>query len=176
MGKRSAVLLTEQEVNRLLESASVNPGEHLVLRLLVKSGFLPGELYGIYDKKRGEWVHGLQKKDISNKSLWVYQVKRKNNNIKREVSLTDQVTLELLRDFTKTMTSETYVFRDTMSYYKFEQLPRKYGQHAGLEKRVSPRSLRYYFIMDLLRKGMDIPAIQYRAGHRDVETTLRYVQ
>jgi integrase/recombinase XerD len=174
--KRSVDPLTREEIKEILESAIVNSRDYLILRLLARTGIRIGELYGVYNKEHGEWIHGLQKKDIDfrNKSLWVYVVKRKKTT-KRQVEV-DNVIINMLREYTKTMTPEDYVFRKTISYNTITQLPRKYARHAGIEKKVSCRSFRHFFITNLWEEGKDIQYIQYLAGHRDIGTTLLYTR
>ncbi|MDD5201049.1 MAG: integron integrase [Terrimicrobiaceae bacterium] len=53
----------------------------------------------------------------------------------------------------------------------------KHAAHAaGVAKRVSPHTFRHTFASHLLMAGYDLPAIQRLLGHRDVKTTMIYVQ
>jgi integron integrase len=53
---------------------------------------------------------------------------------------------------------------------------RRAAARAGINRRVSPRTLRHSFAAHLLRSGHDIRTVQELLGHRDVSTTMVYLQ
>ena len=55
-----------------------------------------------------------------------------------------------------------------------QRLVRDAGKSAGIEKAISPHTLRHSFATHMLLNGVDLREIQEYLGHKSVETTMIY--
>src|SRR5215472_10390496 len=166
--ERLPVILSEEEVARLIESASTSY-HRVILMTLYGTGL------------RREELCRLKVTDVDSQRM-VLHVRQGKGHKDRDVTLSPRL-LEVLRDYWKWRKPKTYLFPSYHSkrreqpicsrtvYYAVSEAARR----AGIQKKVYPHLLRHSWATHLLERGTDLKTIQMQLGHFDLETTTIYL-
>jgi integrase/recombinase XerD len=112
--------------------------------------------------------------------IHVYQGK---GNRDREVQLSEKL-LEELRSYWRWMRPQTYLFPGYKKYCRTDvpisakavwHACRQAAKRAGIEKKLSPHSLRHSYATHQLEAGADLASVQNLLGHADVRDTMIYL-
>jgi integrase/recombinase XerD len=164
--RKAPVVLSEEEVARLLESA---PGLKYKAALSVAYGA------GL----RVSEVANLKVSDIDSERMTL-RVEQGKGRRDRYVMLSPQL-LELLREWWQAARPQAWLFPgqnpvNPMSARQLVRAVHAAAQAAGIAKRVSPHTLRHSFATHLLEQNVDIRVIQVLLGHAKLETTALYTR
>ena len=164
--RRAPVVLSQEEVARLLEAA---PSLKYKAALSVAYGA------GL----RVSEVANLKVSDIDSGRMML-RVEQGKGQRDRYVMLSPQL-LELLRDWWRAARPPVWLFpgQNPINPITPRQLNRAVTAAkdlAGISKRISPHTLRHSFATHLLEQGVDIRVIQVLLGHAKLETTALYTR
>jgi integrase/recombinase XerD len=167
--RRLPVVLSAEEVQRLIAGA-----KNLYHRTLLLT------LYGA-GLRRSELCH-LKVSHIDSPRM-VLRVERGKGGVDREVPLSPTL-LTALREYYRWMRPQTYLFPGTTDGWRADkpitskvvwEAVRLAARAAGIDRRVSPHTLRHSYATHLLEAGADLRTIQVLLGHADLSHTTVYL-
>jgi integrase/recombinase XerD len=174
IGRSLPKSLTEAEVDALLEAPTVaDPLGHrdrTMLEVLYATGLRVSELVSL-------------KHNQVNLNQGVMRVVGKGNR-ERLIPLGDEA-VGWLQQFVQGPRAEILLERQTdylfptrrgdrMTRQAFWHIIKRYSKKAGVEKELSPHTLRHAFATHLLNHGADLRVVQMLLGHSDLSTTQIY--
>jgi integrase/recombinase XerD len=166
--ERLPVILSEEEVARLIESAST-AYHRVILMTLYGTGL------------RREELCRLKVSDVDSQRK-VIHVRQGKGHKDRDVTLSPRL-LEVLRAYWKWRRPKIYLFpsyqrkrsEQAISARTVYYAVREAARRAGIKKKVSPHLLRHSWATHLLERGTDLKTIQVLLGHFDLEATTIYL-
>ncbi len=173
--KKMPVILTTEEVNRLLEQPGGTSPKELrdkaMLELLYATGIRVSELIS------------LKVSDVNLKMEYlVCQDGHKERIIPFGMVAKEALARYLEQGRDKLVEDETSdcLFTNCsgqpMSRQGFWKLIKAYGKKAGIEAEITPHMLRHSFAAHMVKNGADLEAVQKMLGHSDISTTQVYAQ
>ncbi len=170
--RKLPVVLSREEVARLIEAAST-PKYQAILSLAYGAGLRASEVVNL---KVGDI-------DSTRMTLRIEQGKGR----KDRYAMLSPMLLERLRAWWRfahargKMLDGGWLFPgqnpvNPMSTRQFNRICHLAAEAAGIDKRVSPHTLRHSYATHLLEQKVDIRVIQVLLGHKRLETTALYTQ
>ncbi|MGR9046457.1 MAG: site-specific tyrosine recombinase XerD [Gammaproteobacteria bacterium] len=174
MGRKLPVSLSERDVERLLDAPETTTPlgfrDRTMLEILYATGLRVSELVGL----RLEQINMRQ---------GVVRIAGKGNK-ERLIPVGEEAMTWLqayLEGSRKTILSERqcpYVFTTQrasgMTRQAFWHIIKRHAKQAGIDKELSPHTLRHAFATHLLNHGADLRVVQLLLGHSDLSTTQIY--
>jgi site-specific recombinase XerD len=166
---RLPVVLSPEEVQRLIAGAK-NLYHRTLLLTLYGTGLRRAELCD------------LRVRNIDSQRMML-RVERGKGGRDREIPLSPTL-LAALRDYYRWMRPQTYLFPGTRHGWRADapitskvvwDAVQYAVRKAGLEKRVTPHTLRHTYATHLLEAGADLRTIQLLLGHADLSHTTVYL-
>ena len=166
---RLPVVLSPEEVQRLIAGA-----KNLYHRTLILT------LYGA-GLRRAEACQ-LRVRDIDSQRM-VLRIEQGKGGRDREIPLSPTL-LAALRQSYRWMRPKTYLFPGTRHGWRADapitskviwEAVRLAARKAGIDKRVTPHTLRHTYATHLLEAGTDLRTIQLLLGHADLSHTTVYL-
>lgn len=159
--KRLPNVLTKQEVKQIIENTETKKS-YLILSFLYSTGLRVSELTN------------LKKEEINfdERIGWVRKGKGKKD---RMFILPEKLISELKNHSLKIESEFLFPGRDgKMTPRNIQKIINKTALKAGIQKKVTPHTLRHSFGTHLLENGTDIRKIQELLGHANLNTTQLY--
>ena len=172
--KKLPVFLNIQEVEKLLEAPNISSlfgqRDRAMLELLYSCGLRVSELIN------------LSYHNINIKEEFI-RIHGKGN--KERILPMGEIAIDYLTTYEsnsrpillKNGQSDSYFLSNrgkAMSRQKFFYIIKAYATQAGIEKPLSPHSLRHAFATHLVQKGADLRSVQLMLGHSDISSTQLY--
>lgn len=159
--KKLPVVLSTEEVKSLINSCQSKKTQ-LIIKMLYSSGLRVSELANLK----------VEDLDFQQHIGWVRGGKGRKDRL---FQISESLSKHLVKWLAKHPNNK-YLFSESMPMSKrnIQSLVKRTAKKAGINKRVSPHTLRHSFATHLLEGGANLLVIQQLLGHENVETTKIY--
>ncbi|MBR9704196.1 tyrosine-type recombinase/integrase [Candidatus Pacearchaeota archaeon] len=159
--KKIPSVLTKEEVKILFNSTQTKKSK-LMLMMLYSSGLRVSELVNLKPKDF----------DFNENIGWVRSGKGKKDRI----FVISQKLSNKLKKYLEKKTDWSYVFSENkpLTTRNIQKIVSRCTKKAGINKEVTPHTMRHSFATHLLDSGVDIRKIQTLLGHSNISTTMIY--
>ena len=172
--KKMPEILSVEEVDRLLKQPNLNTPkgirDNAMMELMYATGMRVSEL-----------IH-LQITDINLQMGYVICHDSEKERIIPIGNVSRNAILQYMehsRGFFVKNKKESSLFTNcsgkSMSRQGFWKVLKHYAQTAGIEKDITPHTLRHSFAAHLIQNGADLKSVQEMLGHSDISTTQMYL-
>ena len=145
--KRGRNYLSEEAYTKLLNLAGGTPRDYAILQLFLQTGVRVSELAAL----------SLDDADLDRKAVWALR------------------TWQAARPTTGHRTLFTNRYGAPLGVRGIQKLVTRYRRASGIEKRITPHSLRHTFATEKARRGIGAFQLRDFMGHASVATTQIYV-
>lgn len=154
-------VLSKDEVRKILDSSETQKSR-LMLSLLYSSGLRVSELVNL---KKNDL-------DLAQKMGWV----RRGKGAKDRLFTISEGLCSQLKEYMGKHPDNIHLFSGDkpLTTRNIQKIIQKITKNAGIQKRVTPHTLRHSFATHLLESGTDIRVIQVLLGHSNLSTTQLY--
>lgn len=172
--KKIPEILSVQEVERLLSEPDPNSPKGMrdaaMLELLYATGMRVSEL-----------IH-LDIKDVNMRLSYVICQEGQRERVIPIGSVCHEALTRYLKESRPVFVKdeeETVLFTNCsgkpMSRQGFWKVLKSYAEEAGIDRDITPHTLRHSFAVHMLQNGADVRSVQEMLGHSDVSTTQVYL-
>lgn len=159
--KKLPIVLTIEEVQKLINTANFEKTK-LIIQLLYSAGLRVSELVNLKPEDF----------NFEDNSGWVRGGKGKKDRIFR---IAESLSKELQK-YLKSNPDNQYLFSKDkpLSPRNIQLIISRTAKKVGINKKVTPHTLRHSFATHLLENGENLATIQQLLGHENLETTRIY--
>ncbi len=168
--KRLPNVLTEKEIDQLLTAASggdfISLRDRTILELIYSTGIRVSELVNM---------------DVSDIDFVNEEIKVLGKGGKERIVPAGTIALDMLHRYIKELkkidlSGVLFINKNKkrLTQRFIELMIKKYAKMAGIEKKVTPHTLRHSFATHLLDRGADLRSVQELLGHVNLSTTQIY--